>query len=377
MILWRPRSVESHDPGLLERWAERHLEGAVETMDVRGAAVLPLPEAARSARQAIIGAFIAGFVSSGIIAAYEVVMFPDGFALDPELVPDYLAYGTILLALTALEFWLLFRLGLWAAAKQVYAVTEALDPHTDREDRRPLIHALCRAVLEIEEPPLRPFDLDPAKYVRREHQLTLFIMYRLKVAASNFIAKIVVGRLLARIGLRGYAPFVAAPITGIWNFWVMRKVMNEVCYRLMGRLIVARLLGALSHVGEAEWRVAMMLVGNRITMFGEYSLNLDFLLISLNERVGDSISSPECLDDWDMLTKEFTALTPPAKSTMRTLAAYLFALKRPKLTALERRRLAELEISEVDVRKLERRVASLDMKLLDDLDALFEPIVAK
>ncbi len=67
-------------------------------------------------------------------------------------------------------------------------------------------------------------------------------------------------------------PVLAAPITGIWALWVMRKVLREVRFRLMGRLAAAGLADWAEGLADTrpEWRRALLLlIGNRITLFGE------------------------------------------------------------------------------------------------------------
>ena len=348
----------------MERWAVWRLERAVRRLADAESAPPDVAAAQSAARLALLGACAAGFVASGAIAALEIVNLPGGYSWPPENLAGMATVGAALVGFTGLELWVLFRLGLWASAKLVLALA---GPATAR--RHPANYALCRAVLEIPEPDLRPFELDPAKHLRCERQLLLLIGYRLKIAGSNFIAKMLLRRFLTRAGLRGYAPLVAAPITGMWALWVMRKVLREVRFRLMGRLAAAMLADWAEGLADTrpEWRRALLLlIGNRITLFGEYNLNLDALLTRLHGRFGAADEGVDGLDDWPAFLATFRALHGQAQARLRRVAVLVFAFKRPRLSRLERARLAELGLSEAAVAARKDRFAALDTGYLED-----------
>ncbi len=379
MIVRRRRPVERHQPRRLERWAEWRLGRAVRRLAEAESAPPDVAAAQSAARRALFGACAAGFVASGAIAAVEIATLPSGFSWPPENPAGMATVGAALVSFTGLELWLLFRLGLWASAKLVLALAAEAGSATAAGDRNPASYALCRAVLEIPEPDLRPFELDPAKHLRRERQLLLLIGYRLKVAASSVVAKMLRGRFLTRAGLRGYAPLVAAPITGMWALWVMRKVLREVRFRLMGRLAAAALADWAEGLPDTrpEWRRALLLlIGNRITLFGEYSLNLDALLTRLHARFGQAEAGVDALDDWPAFLATFRALDRQAQARLRQVAALLFAFKRPRLSRLERARLAELGLSEAAVAAMKERFVALDTGYLEDRAWLTEAPVA-
>jgi hypothetical protein len=361
-LIRRRRPVDDHAPGWLERWAAWRLQRAVDRLAAKGPAPHGAAAAKRATRRAIAGACAAGFASSGAIAAVEIAVLPLGFTWPVENWTGAATFAAALLGFTGLEFWVLFRLGLRAAAELVLAAALQGEP------RPALRHALCRAVIEAPEPELRPFDLDPARYVRRESELMRFVVYRLKVAASNLFAKMVLRRLLTRTGLRGYAPFVAAPITGLWNLWVMRKVLAEVRVRLMGRLAADALVQwatTPAPPSPAFRRALLMLIGNRITLFGEYSLNLEFLLTRLHEHFRLSAEAEGRLDDWPSFLAAYGAVEPIQQARLRRVAALLFAFKRPRLSRLERSRLADLGIAEAEVATIKARFAAFDTAYLE------------
>ncbi len=362
----------------MERWAEWRLERAVRRLADAESAPPDVAAAQSAARLALFGACAAGFAASGAIAAIEIANLPGGYSWPPENLAGMASVGAALVGFTGLELWVLFRLGLWASAKLVLALAVA-GPATAAARRHPASYALCRAVLEIPEPDLRPFELDPAKHLRRESQILLLIGYRLKVAGSNFVAKMLLGRFLTRAGLRGWAPFLAAPITGIWALWVMRKVLREVRFRLMGRLAAAALADWAEGLADTrpEWhRALLLLIGNRITLFGEYNLNLDALLTRLHERFGAAGEGVDGLDDWPAFLATFRALDGQAQARLRQVAALLFAFKRPRLSRLECARLADLGLSEAAVAATKDRFVALDTGYLENRAWLTEAPVA-
>ena len=172
---------------------------------------------------------------------------------------------------------------------------------------------------------------------------------------------------------------MAAPITGMWALWVMRKVLREVRFRLMGRLAAAALADWAEGLADTrpEWRRALLLlIGNRITLFGEYNLNLDALLTRLHARFGAADEGVDGLDDWPAFLATFQALDGQAQARLRQVAALVFAFKRPRLSRLERARLAELGLSETAVAAMKDRFLALDTGFLEDRAWLTEAPVA-
>ena len=352
-------ALDQHQPGVLERWAEGLVEKAILRIDQAPAPNPDTKTVRWHMNAAVIGAFGAGFVFSGALALVEINYFANPFAWHDDFVEHTMIYVVGAIVLTLLEFWCLFRIGLRAIAQLLLAVANALPFAVTtplmRGQHRSVVQALCRAVLEVEEPKLKPYDLDPTKHVRPESRIALLILYRLKIMMSNFIAKLLIRRLVTRASLRAYAPLVMAPITGLWNAWVMWTVLREAKFRLMGRVVVELVLLSLVERPQPKLRRAlMMLVGNRITLFGVYNHNLHLLLTRLHSQFPSAAGKVKQLDDWSVFLGHWQQLDEADQHYLQQVAVLLFALKRERLSRVEIVHLDDLDIDIESVLEVKR-----------------------
>ena len=289
-----------------------------------------------NARSAAAISFIIGF-SAALITAMADIFFL------PKLLTDYYNVIVILvcinLAVVFIEFWMLFHISFQVIAKYISDINkqECLNNEVKQ--------SLVRAVLELDEPKIMSFGLNPYRY-QNKHYWLMLIAYKIKVIISNFAAKIIVRKLLSRIGLRSYAPLISTIITGWWDLWVQNRVLKEVRFRLHGRLAVLKLCDDLktndysSHYIETFIRITAV----RTELFGCYNINMDYILNQLNLIYKGTITDIHGLYHPELMADAFNQCTEKQQKDLSEMSVILLSLKRGKLLAKENEFMKTLNI---------------------------------
>ena len=171
---------------------------------------------------------------------------------------------------------------------------------------------LARAALEIPNPPRPMFGIDPRREASRLRLLLATLVYKAKVSVSNFLLRKLLVRAFGRASLRSWIPFVAVPITAMWDAFVCRRVLREARLRAIGpsaaREVVDCLVGPREAVSpmlhEALFRaIAVAVVGS-----ADFHPNLVELIDALRERIGEC--EAEHLDDSRVALARMRELAP-------------------------------------------------------------------
>jgi hypothetical protein len=212
----------------------------------------PLERAAmRRVQAGAIGrAVLAGAISGGISAGAEVWASP----LLPEGASAFsragLAYWSLLGGATVVASVAEVLFLYWDTLRSVHELARVAGLELFGPDRAAsdvaLADALARAALELPN----PIDLNVGVNPHRESQKWRLVLaslaYKAKVGVTNFVVKLVVRRLLGRVAVRGVlgalVPFVAVPVTALWNAVVAWLVLREARIRAMGPSAVDELL---------------------------------------------------------------------------------------------------------------------------------------
>lgn len=88
--------------------------------------------------------------------------------------------------------------------------------------------ALARAALELPNRPDPRIPVNPYREASKAMLVAAAILYKLKIGLTNFLLKALIRRLGGRTLLRSWAPFVAVPVTALWNAWVARVVAEPI-----------------------------------------------------------------------------------------------------------------------------------------------------
>jgi hypothetical protein len=124
----------------------------------------------------------------------------------------------------------------WLSLRAVREMAKAagLRVHTSSELDEAVALALARAALELPSPPYNLLDVDPHREASRLGLIAASLLYKAKIALTNFLLKAVVRSVMGRTVTRAMLEWVALPVTALWNALVMYQVLQEARLRVMG-----------------------------------------------------------------------------------------------------------------------------------------------
>jgi len=193
-------------------------------------------------RGAIIRAAIAGAISGLISAGAEVWATP----LAPEGTPFWstgsLKFWVIVGGATAIASVAEILFLYWDILRSTHELARAAGLELFGANRKAsdaaLADALARAALELPNPIDDPRGINPRRESSKARLLLASLAYKAKVGVTNFLVKMLLRRVLARVLVRGtlqtLLPFVGVPVTALWNGLVTWWVLREARIRAMG-----------------------------------------------------------------------------------------------------------------------------------------------
>lgn len=260
-------------------------------------------------RGAIVRAMIAGALSGGACAAAEV--YADlHFAADP------LTYWTLLGVATVVASVLEIGFIYWDTLRSVHELARVAGLELFGKDRgssdEALVDALARAALELPNPVDLSVRVNPHREAKRWRLLLVSLAYKAKIGVTNFLLKLLIRRLLSRAALRSFLPFVALPVTAVWNGVVTWLVLREARIRAMGPSAIDELVDHVFDdappVSAAGRLSAARAVASAIVRTQDLHPNLVRLLRSVERRAGEV--GPEELDDVGLFLSGLRGLPP-------------------------------------------------------------------
>ena len=342
---------------LLERWGYSHIDRYLEK-DSRLWSRLSLRQMNFTAD--IISFFI-GFSDTLVIVLADITLFSD---LD-YLLSSYSLIGLLIFlntVLVALEFWLLFHLGFYVVSRYIKIIScQHLSATSIPKE---VVLSLVRAVLELNEPEIKRFGLNPYKAQKKHYWFSL-ILYKSKVILSNALGKLIARKLLARIGFRSYAPLIATLITGIWDAWIQHSVLQEVRFRIAGRLYVLLLLNEFEHHQPTSHllEIIIRILAIRIESYGSYNVNLDFLLVRLVGITSTPIKQINKVFVLESLEEKLSTLNPIEKQICQQITVALIAFKSGKILPLEHELMALFDIDDSCLKEQKHNFNTLSVTL--------------
>ena len=275
----------------------------------------------RVERGAVTRAALAGALSGGSCAAAEV--FADGHW--PDAPVTYWAFlGGVTLVASALEIGFIY----WDTLRSVHELArvaglELFGNDRDKSDEA-LIDSLARAALELPNPVDLGIGVNPHREAQKWRLVAASFAYKAKVGVTNFIVKLLIRRLLSRVALRSYLPFVSLPVTAAWNGIVTWLVLREARIRAIGPSAIGELMELLfaqTPVLSAEGRLsAVRAVACAIVRTQDLHPNLVRLLTAVGERAGQAIGGAELDDVGQFLSKLKTLQPAEQQLSLRILA---------------------------------------------------------
>ncbi|TGN14313.1 LBF_2804 family protein [Leptospira ilyithenensis] len=314
-----------HSPGLLEKWGRKVLFSFAEKeTDKKSNDQFNFRQSSnRIIWRGSFLSFLIGFVPS-FLFVYVNFLLPQAeeSVLESRIV--HIIYVLLLIVFfTLIEFYLLFKLGLYES----YRIAELANIELEDEPElvTPIPGMLARIALEIPDPELRLFGIDPYQRLNRRTLALKTLLYKIKVILSNILAKFALKALIGRGSLRLYIEYVSAPITGFWDAYVTFLILKELRMRVITRKIAERIIIEINAVSinlTANGKLAcLQAIANSIVFTKTFHPNFEFLLLKLVKCFG--LNSD--LKDLDKLS-EFQKTLSLCNPFERKLAFHLFLI---------------------------------------------------
>lgn len=277
----------------------------------------------RIQRVAVVRAAVAGALSTIVAAIAEVLAQPllgehPSEASTTMQVQFYAIVFGVTVVASVVEILFLY----WDGLRSVHELAGAagLDLFPEEAESKVVAAAMARAALELPTPnaAAQSFGVNPWREASRPRLLVASVVYKLKVSVTNFAIKALVRRMLGRAFVRAWLPFVAVPITALWNAWVCWLIMREARIVAMGPSAARELVGvvlasddALAHdVKQAVLRA----VASAIVRTENPHPNLLALLGVVEERLGVFGADVDRLDDTHVFLDALGRLEAPART---------------------------------------------------------------
>ncbi len=307
-------SEKTTQPPLMARVGRRYFESrSARTKAVNSGDALHVlnPEERRALRKVELGAVaqaaFAGAMSGGMCAAAEVIgthEWPD------DAVARYALMGAVTVIAAICEIAFVY----WLTLSSVHELARVAGLELFGKDRassdEALIDALARAALELPNPVDKKAGVNPHRETRKWQLVLVSLAYKAKIGVTNFLAKMLIRRLMGRVALRGLLPFVALPVSAFWNGVVMWLVLREARIRAMGPSAIDELVKVIfddaPELSEKGRLSAVRAVASAIVRTQDLHPNLVRLLTAVASRTGDTGTNE--LDDVSLFLENLKAL---------------------------------------------------------------------
>jgi hypothetical protein len=316
-------------------------------------------------------------VLAGFGSAF-VSVYADLHLADKSFWVHYSIWGAITLLVTLFEFYLLFIIAL----RTVHAIANLTSTQYTNEEFTEdgpfnIINILARSAMEIPDPPIKVLDIDPFKKISKPKLVIAGLFYKLKIFLSNVVVRLVLQRVAGKSAVRISIPYVAVPITGLWNAFILYKVSREARLRIFGNILAAdisrnmindKLLTRLSQ----EARIGCLrAIANAVVLTQNYHPNMILLLMRFKELLG--IEEPDNFDDWQLFLDVLERVNEEERYTILDILTIAAAFD-GKISKLERKHLKEAykEYSDVYFQRLEKLTAMLTRGNLNEAIKLCE-----
>jgi hypothetical protein len=233
----------------------------------------------RIVKHTILKTVFAGLCSASVPALIDL-----RFYNDPEPVRWFYLISFTIIA-TILEVSYLY----WSHLNAMLALTQATGA-TFGSDEGSLADAMARAALELPDPTRIIEGINPRRESSKAGLLLAVLIYKLKRGLTSFIFKFMIRQTATREVLRIVAPFIALPISGIWNAIVSFRILREARMRVLGPSAIEEMVSTLlDHQPDlSEKGKSMLLRAVGVAMVRKRSAhpNLLALLRAVIKRTG-------------------------------------------------------------------------------------------
>lgn len=276
----------------------------------------------------------------------------------------YSCYTLIILAMLAIEMTVLFWLGL-RTVHGLACLTGQYHGHDDPlADTDSVPNMLARAALEVPDPVIHYLGIDPLKHVPKTQLLFVGVLYKAKVLLSSLLIKFILVRLFGKGSSRLGFQWVAIPVTGIWDAFVMYKVAKEARLRLFGHRLARHIADdimqpeLMANLSAQAKEGAIRAVATMMVLSQNHHPNMLVLLIKLCETF--EIQGSHEYDNWADFLNLLNEVTEPERYFILDLLCVSAAFD-GHLSRLEREHLPDAfgEHTEIYMRRIEELITAL------------------
>jgi hypothetical protein len=216
----------------------------------------------------------------------------------------YTGYVLIILAMLLVEMVVLFWLGL----KTTHGLACLTGDH--RSHQSPTLpemdtvpNILARAALEVPDPVVQYLGIDPLKHVPKSKLICVSLLYKVKVVLSNSLVNFILMGIFGKGSSRLGFAWVAIPITGLWDAFVIYKVTREARLRLFGNRLAQYMANEIvqpeimDNLSAKAKEGAIRAVATMTVLSQNYHPNMLVLLVKMCETF--EIENNAQYDNWD------------------------------------------------------------------------------
>lgn len=229
-----------------------------------------------------------------------------------DMLEFYAWVGGVTLVATGLEIFYIYIESI--RATQRLAKIAGLELFPDGTPESATAYILVRAALELPNPPATDLGLDHHRESSKWMILAATLIYKIKIFATNVIARLILRRLMGRVVARVWLELIAIPVTAAWNYAVARVVLREARVRTLGpsfaREFVDKLKEDAAHFSAPAREALLQAVGANIVRTVDPHPNLVLLFRLLAEVFEIDPKSETEFDSSEALLANLANLTP-------------------------------------------------------------------
>jgi hypothetical protein len=238
----------------------------------------------------------------GIICVYPLVKIDINLAKETI----WKHYGLLAMAtviFTIVEIIILFIISLFAVYQLGTLIPYNKEKAYLQSGPFQLIHILSRTALELNEPIIELFGIDPFQQISKRNLLVLSLIYKAKILLSNLIIKwsllIFIGEKILGIPIL----YEAVLVEIFWNALIIYKVVKEARLRIFGFYIANTItenekpLYLLQNLSAKGQEACIRAIANTVVMTKNYHCNMIILLFEFYEKL--QISNKLKMDNWN------------------------------------------------------------------------------
>ncbi|MBL0955387.1 MAG: hypothetical protein IBJ01_11520 [Leptospira sp.] len=308
-------STDRYKPGILEQWGRRVLI-SLRTLTKEQKSEGEKGFSKVSKRLLFWGSFWSfwiGFFPSVLFVYLSVYLPPISYESFSKVSYEGLFWFVSLLTIvTVIEFYLLFRLGFYLS----YQMAKAADVELADEPEliTPIPGMMARLVLEIPDPRIRLYGIDPYKHLNERALFFRTLLYKSKVFLSNIFAKLMLKVILGRTSLRFLIEYISGPITGIWDAVTTYMILFELRKRIITRKLADSILLQIKAKNRNPKLIESVLrtVALSIVYTKTFHPNFEYLLFGLLGLLPKR-ANLQNLDDWEHFVLSLQGLTTEEK----------------------------------------------------------------